>query len=289
MRRLGLDEHLTGIERHPRLHPSHTVLFGMEGGYVKESLDVEGGINAEVDCVKGFIVSVRNVLVECTVLILRHRLWFLQPNGINGIHQLPIEINRKPYKVGILFENGFNGRIVGILIQFGFQVEHHGRSTILPNVRGESRDAVLPRALRFPNDGIIIRRLDVISISRNLSCRFGTHVDLVGDHESGVKSHAEFADDALTEGIDVVGRFRLLLALHCFHEGFGTTARDGSQIGYHFILGHSDTRVGNGQCIRRLVCSNANFQRNIIRRGARQGAGGLDVSEFFECVTGVGH
>ena len=80
------------------------------------------------------------------------------------------------------------------------------------------------------------------------------HIDLPGDHESGIKADAKLTDDVG----GVVG-----FVPHRVDEGFGARLGDGAQPGDDLVAVHADARVADRQGLRLFVKLNVNLQLGL--------------------------
>ena len=94
-------------------------------------------------------------------------------------------------------------------------------------------DGIAVGPLGFPSEGL------VSAVGTAL------HRHLVADHEGGVESHAELADD-----VDVAAVFVLA---HVLPEGPGTAAGNDAQVVFQFFLRHADPVVPDDQQAGLLV------------------------------------
>mmetsp|Transcript_13844 Transcript_13844/g.28219 ORF Transcript_13844/g.28219 Transcript_13844/m.28219 type:complete len:405 (-) Transcript_13844:193-1407(-) len=285
IRRFGFDQDFPTIQRYSRLHSAHAVLFLMKAGYVEQGLDVQGGIHSEVEGVEGFVVHVGDILVKGRVGILRHGLGIVQPNGVEGVDSVSVEVDGIPHEVGISFEDLFDGGFVGVVAAFGAEMEDYGRAAVLADGVGEGGDGVRSRAGGRPDERRGVGR-------RRVGGGFGTHVDPVGHHEPGIKAHPEFADDALSDGgvCPSSSASQLRLHVHLLDEGLGARSGNGPQIAHHVVSRHADAGIRNGQRVGRLVGRDADFEGDgrVIAAVAADFSGGLEMAQFFEGVGGVG-
>lgn len=282
IRRFGFDQDFPTIEGHSRLHSAHAVLLLMKAGYVEQGLDVQGGIHPEVEGVEGFVVHVGDILVKGRVGFLRHGLGVVQPNGVEGVDSVPVEVDGESDEVGISFEDLFDGGFVGVVAACGAEMEDYGRAAVLADGVGKGGDGVRSRAGGRPDERCGIGR-------RRVGGGLGTHVDPVGHHEPGVKAHPEFADDALSDGgvCPSSSASQLRLHVHLLHEGLGARSGNGPQIAHHVVSRHADAGIRNSQRVGRLVGRDADLEGDG-RVVAADFPGGLEMAQLFEGVGGVG-
>ena len=82
----------------------------------------------------------------------------------------------------------------------------------------------------------------------------GFQHDLVGNDEGGIEADTELADQLAVPG---------LVAGQCFKELLGAGAGDGADVVAHFIAGHADAVIGQGDGAGGLVEFDANLQVRI--------------------------
>ena len=105
----------------------------------------------------------------------------------------------------------------------------------------------------------------------------GVNLDGFGDHEGGVETNAELADE--------VGVFLTALA-HDFEEGLGAGVGDSTEVFDELIAGHAETGVLDGEGVGGVIGCEIDGELDV---GVVDGLfRNLEVAEFFEGVRAIG-
>mmetsp|Transcript_32450 Transcript_32450/g.95651 ORF Transcript_32450/g.95651 Transcript_32450/m.95651 type:complete len:336 (+) Transcript_32450:1082-2089(+) len=286
--RLALDEDLAAVQRHPRLHPSHAVLLGMEGGDEEQRLDLQRGVGAVVQPIEGFVEGVGDEFVKGRVGVVVDLTGFEGPHGLHGVDPVAVEVDGEIDEVGILLQHGFDALLVGVDQVVLLEMDDDGGAAILPDVGGEVADVVRTDALGTPDEGAV--RLILLLRLLADAGRPGPDLDPVPYHEGRVEADAELANDAPggVESASGLGGLGQLV-----DKGLGTRPGDRSQILHHLGLGQTDARVGYGQRSVELVGFDAYFQGNVVVGVAiggidgGVGSSGADLPDVAELLEGV--
>ena len=248
------NQHAGGIQLQALLVLLGVVVVGRAAGDEQHGLVGHGALHAEVDGGQGILKIEELILVELVVFLVGDVLLAPLPQGHHGVEGLGLHHGLIFGLGGLLpllgfglllqllgFHIHFDGiaDIIGILLHqiaqlvaleilgvvlvvgVGLELQNHIRSGSLP-LAGHHGIAVGAGGL--PHPGLVAAVL-----SRH-------HRDVLRHHKGGIEAHAELADD-----VHIGVLLQLLL------EGQGAALGDGTQVLLHFVPGHADAVVGDGQ------------------------------------------
>mmetsp|Transcript_2342 Transcript_2342/g.5304 ORF Transcript_2342/g.5304 Transcript_2342/m.5304 type:complete len:248 (-) Transcript_2342:110-853(-) len=110
----------------------------------------------------------------------------------------------------------------------------------------------------------------------------GSDLDTVSHQKGGIETDTELSN--LT---DFTGFAILIATLQSLQKAGGSTASNSTQVGNHFIVGHSNTSVPNGQSASLAVEFNLNLKLVFAIQQFWLGNG--QESDLVKGVTGVGN
>ena len=262
---LGVDEYFFAVEGDAGFGLAHAHEFHVLMGEEEEGVDDEGGVCLEVEAVAGGVPGAGSELVEVVVLFVGDGVFGFEPDGVDGVDALAIEVDGEADEVGVALEDladavGF-GEFGGVF----FEVKDDGTAAFL--LGGGGVDGVAGGAVAGPGEVLVVGAPGV-----------GGDGDFVGDHEGGVEADAELADD-----------FGFVAFAGVFEgggEGFGAGVGDGAEVFDELVTGHAEAVIGDGEGAFFLVGGEGDFEGEIGLEDVVFGE--LGVAEFFEGVRGVG-
>ena len=129
-------------------------------------------------------------------------------------------------------------------------------------------------------DGVAVRALAVPFHALGLAELAGDHGHLIGDHERGVKAHAELSDDG-----EIL--ILCLFAVHFALELEGTALGDDAEVVLRFRHGHADAVIAHGDGTGILVQDDVDPEIVTVQthRIVREG----QIAELIDCVGCVGN
>ena len=157
----------------------------MEGGDVKQRLDLQRGVGSVVQAVERFVESTGDEFVEGRVCIVVHLAGFQGPHGLHGIDAVAVEVDGEVDKVGIFLQDGFDFLFIGVFQMVLLEMDDDGGPAILPHIGGDLADIVRSDAVGIPDEGGLILS--------PLVGRPGPDLDPVPDHECRIEADAELA------------------------------------------------------------------------------------------------
>ena len=281
------NHHAGGIQLQAPLEVLGVEVIGRLAGDIQQSLEGNASLGTGVDDPQGLVVIEKLLPVEGLVLLIGDILLGALPDGHHGVQGLQLGV----------------GLILGLVL---------GAVLLLPGLLHLHDDGVADVVgvfLHQAADFVFIQILAVLLVlgvglqGHNhvgaavfpLTLLHGVAVGAVGDpfpgfllagllgddgdrgrhHEGGVEAHAELADD-----VNVVALFHGLL------EAQRAGLADGAQILLHFLPGHADAVVGNGEDACILGPGDGDFQVILvhIQAAVRQGL----IGQLVNGVGGVG-
>ena len=282
------DHHAGGVELQTGFIILGVEVVGRLAGDVQQGLIGHSTLHREVQHAQRLLVVKELLPVEAVVLLLRHVLLILLPQGDHGVQGLILP-DRLILDLAALFlglyrltglhihHNGVAdvvrvlvdqltqavlAQILAVLVLLRVRLEGHNdvRTGGLPLA---GCDGIAVRALRLPHPGLLGAKLS------------GDDPHLLGHHKGGVEAHAELADD-----IDI------LLLLHGLLEVEGAAVSDGAQILLHLLPAHADTVVRDGEGPGVLIRVQTDLEiapvqaHGIVRQGL--------IGQLVDGVGGVG-
>ena len=281
------DHHAGGIQLQSTLEVLGVEIVGRLAGDIEQGLEGDAALGAGVDDPQGLVVVEELLPVEGLVLLVGDILLGALPDGNHGVQSLH-------FGVGLILGLVLGGvfllpgllhfhddgvadvvrvflhqttdfvfiQILAVLLVVGVGLQGHDHVSAgqLP-LAGFNGVAV--GAVGNPFEGFVLAGL------------FGDNGDGGGHHEGGVEAYAELADD-----VHIIALFHGLL------EAERAGLADGAQILFHFLPGHADAVVGNGENAGVLGPGDGDFQVVLvhIQAAVRQG----QVGQLIDGVGGVG-
>ena len=247
-----------------RLAASEAHALRVVRGYKEHGVEYNRGIGTEVHPRQRLLVGVAHEFVELGVFLLGNVLLVLHPDGLHGVLPLAVHGDGEGDEVAVLAHNVAQVAAAGKLGGVFLQVDEDAcaaRGVFLSIGDGV---AVLPIAR--PLDGLGLRLPGA-----------GGELHLVCRHEDAVEAHAELADEVLCAALLLLGHLQ---------EFLGAGVGNGAQVLHHFLLGHADAGVGDGQGLGLLIGGEGDGGLQLRVGNGR--AGELLEAQFLQGIRGVG-
>ena len=260
----GVDEDLAAVEGNGGLEAGHAEFLGVVLGDKEEGVDGERGVGAEVQAEAGLVVGVGLEFVELGVFLVLDLVLRAEPEGLDGVDMFVVKLDRERYEGAVALEDFLDLPVGGIVAAVVFELDDDLGTTA---EIGDFLDLVTARTVAGP---------DVAGLAG--APRFRVNFDGLRDHERGIETDAELADE--------VGVLGAVLA-EGLQELLGAGVGDGAEVFDELVARHADAVVLNRERLGLVVGGEADLELGLVVKNVL--LGDLGVAEFFEGVGGVGH
>mmetsp|Transcript_41653 Transcript_41653/g.95434 ORF Transcript_41653/g.95434 Transcript_41653/m.95434 type:complete len:433 (-) Transcript_41653:340-1638(-) len=205
--RSGLNEHLAAVQVDAALLARHAPLLDVTLWNVEDSLDRDGRVHREVERVPRVVERLRDVPIELVVLLLRHLVLPLEPDRLDRVDTLAVDLDGKANEAGVAPDVRADVPLGGEVGLLGLELDH--------DLCPRSHTTRLRQLVRA-----VAGRLPAVPHLSAVPTRVHRH--LVRHHEHRVEADAELADH-----VGRRGGVRLTL-VELLQEVLGARARDGA-------------------------------------------------------------
>ena len=261
---LGVDEDVFAVERDARLHAAEAEALLVLLRREEQGVDGERGVGVEVEAEARLVEGLGLELVELGVLLVLDCRLRAQPERLDLVDLLAVEVDRERDERGVVLEDAFHLGGLGELLLVVLEGDDDLATALLV---GGGLDLVVAGAVAGPDEVLVGGAPGV-----------GVDLDLLGRHEGRVEADAELADEA---GVGVVA-----LLLEGVQEGLGAGMGNGAEVLDQLGAAHADAVVLEGDGASLVVGGDVDLEREIGVEDVLLDE--LEVAELLEGVARVG-
>ena len=158
--------------------------------------------------------------VELFVFLVGDVAFALEPERLNGLQLVAIDLDRELHEAGVALDDAFELILLGEILVLVLEGEHDACAA-----------ALAFDLLDFVSAVAVARPAEAFTFGLPGA---GVDLDRVGDHEDGVEADAELADQVFVA---------LAACFEGVEEGFGAGVCDGAEVFDELAVGHADAEI----------------------------------------------
>ncbi len=257
-----IDEDPLAIEVDSGLHPAETKDLKILLRDKQQGIDRQRRIGRKMQAVHRFVDGVADEFVEIDILLIGDLRLVSRPQGLDGIDDLILKLDREGDKGRILLDDRFDLPFLGVVMGVFLQFDNNPGAAAQPRHLADGKGA-----------GAVGGPFMALAAVPGPTL----HEDPAAGHEGGVEADAELADE-----VDVLlRRFRQL-----GQEGIGTRVGDGAEVGLELVAAHADPGIGDREGVVLVIEGDVDLERHVGIEDI--GGGNALMPEFLQGICRIG-